>query len=63
MECKNHMSHDLFGSMSLPENYSRYNIPRIFHTVSKKSHDKLISFRITPIWQTKLTLQKCCNTK
>ena len=63
MECKDHMSHDLFGSMSLPENYSRYNIPRIFHTVSKKNHDEIISFRITTIWQTICLLQNCCHTK
>ena len=67
MECKDHMSHDLLGSMSYRKIIRVIVYHAYFIQSLKKNHDELISFRITPIWhymlQTILPVQNCFHTK
>ena len=63
MECKDHMSHDLLGSMSYRKIIRVIVYHAYFIQSLKKNHDELISFRITPIWQTIFPLQNYCLIK
>ena len=63
MECKDHMSHDLFGSMSYRKIIRGIIYHAYFIQSLKRNHDELISFKITPIEQTISPLQNCFHTK